>query len=189
MMGKGRLLKQTMRRMMAAVLVVLMLTQISIPLTSLAATKTVTASTSKSTKKIPSVTKGTTKVTVKDGKASYFKFKATRAGTYTFTISGLSGSSEKNDRINGCMAVGSSPASLFEKEYRTEGGKTTVYNLCSKAFYSSYYKYASLGEKVNRYLTSRTITIKMEKGQTLYFYNYFLASSSKIRYTLKIKMK
>ncbi|MCC8067501.1 MAG: hypothetical protein LIO94_10455, partial [Clostridiales bacterium] len=173
---------------LAAVLAVMLFTQMAAPLTSMAATKTVTAVKSTKASKIPAVKKGTTIIKSTHAKACYYKFTATKAGTYVFTISNLTNTgTTSSDIANGHLYVGNEPtlSAFFAKKYKTQGGKTTTYRICTKASYDS----DSSAAKVDRYLKSRTITVSMKKGQTLYFYNYFAANSKTVKYTLNIKMK
>lgn len=187
--------KNFLRGLVAVMLALVLCTQMATPITTEAASKKkkVTASTSDNTEKMPSVKKGTTTVKVSNKKNSYYKFTAKKAGTYVLTVSNVKGVDDSDDTAYGYIAVGvkkDGTLSFIGTDYATEGGTRNVFNLCSKTYYNQYMTDSSV-DLVEQYLTKRTVTIKLKKGQTIYICNdfNFMSGSGKIKYTLKIKMK
>lgn len=148
-----------------------------------AAAKKITGN--KNWKKAPSVKVGTTTVTSKKAKtntAKWVKFTATKKGTYKFTVSSFNPA----DQINcGTFTFYTNPAKYETlRNLKTEGGRTDRFYIASKKF-MQHYKPGKTAKK-DRYRSSRTVTINMTKGQTVYMRLYY-TTANKYTYSLKIK--
>ena len=166
-----------------AVLIALVVALAFIPSAAQAASKTVksqefSTKTSVIEKKATSVKKGTTKLTFKSGQG-YLKFKATKTKKYKFTFSNVKSQSGSSAFVEVQRPDASSPKYSFMTDVKTKGGKNSALWLSQNG-----YKYNS-GKLVNRNLPSRSATIKLKKGQKVYF--YFYSSSGKTKAKLKIK--
>lgn len=137
----------------------------------------------KNYKKIPAIKKGTTKVTMKK-QYSYVKFTAPKKATYKIKFSGV----KKTDARYVCGHINISKLKtnkttgkkyFVTKNVRTNGGRSYAVRLANKS--------DTYGEKVYRYLKSRTVTIDMKKGETIYIDGYFAGgTTNKTTYTVKI---
>lgn len=143
------------------------------------------ATAQKNWKKAPAVKTGTTTVTSKKAKTStakWVKFKAPKKGTYKFTVSNF----KPSDEINcGSFTFYTDPAKYDTlTNLKTQGGRTSNFHIASKKF-MQYYKPGNTAKK-NRYRSSRTVTINMTKGQTVYMRLYY-TTATKYTYSLNIK--
>ncbi|SNU05036.1 hypothetical protein SAMN06297422_102149 [Lachnospiraceae bacterium] len=152
-----------------------------------AKTKKVTTSVlEKKFNKAPAVKKGTTKVTMKK-QHSYVKFTAPATKTYKITFSNVYDPADSSKKINGYFTVRKLNYGkyVWAEKVKTYGGKTTSIQVANSAFLANWTAY---GDKVNHYKTSRTATIKLKKGETIWMEGYFAGiSTKKSAYTLKIK--
>ena len=129
-------------------------------------------------KKATKVKKGTTNLTFKKGQG-YVKFTATKTKTYRFTFSNVTSGSGSSAFVEVQRPEARSPQYSYMTKVRTKGGKTTTLWLSQNG-----YKYTS-GKLLYRNLPSRTATIKLKKGQKVYF--YFYSSTGKTKAKLKIR--
>ena len=156
------------------------------PVIAKAATKTVknlkytSELTSAVKKKAAAVKKGTTKLKVK--KSGFLKFKVPKTKTYTFTISGQKASD--GDYNNGyAYIMRPTSRSYTSKLYldsltvKTQGGETT-----SIYFNSERNSYSEV--TTGSFIPKRICKVKLNKGETIYFYISFLKKGS---FNLKIK--
>lgn len=146
-------------------------------------------------KKAPAVKTGTTIVTARPYKAAnykkknlaavgFIKFKAPKAGTYQFTISKVAAKGNSTAYANGAVTfMTGKGSSIYPAKYvqvKTKGGKTTTLYVCSKQYTTSQKTTTST------FLTSRTATVKLSKGQEIYLdFNNSVTNTC----TLKIKKK
>lgn len=178
-------MKAAIKKVLSFLLVLAVVVSVASPVKVEAATRKATAA-SKATK-ATTVKTGTTIVTVKSSKDGYTKFKAPKAGTYVITISDVKGKSS-NNIINGGISLNemSEYGLIGYPKLKTEGGKTDYFKVASKKSA----KYSTSGKKVDRYLSKRTITVKLKKGQVVYMWNYFANFDTKnTTYKLNIKRK
>lgn len=155
-----------------------------------AGTKKVTAS--KKIKNSTKVKSGSTIVKSKQfRKHAYISFTAPKAGTYTFTFSDISVSDGNYNRALGHYYLKTAIKSSYSNRVyydnvkaKTEGGTNTVFQFATKNYDN---RYISSGSKKNRYLKTRSATVKLNKGQTIYLDTYI--TSDKGQYKLKIKRK
>ena len=133
----------------------------------------------KNINKIPSVKKGKTKVTLKK-QGSYVKFTANKTKKYTFTFSNVKkGSGYVCGHVSINDLKGTYVKYFSSKKIKTYGGKTYALRLANRD--------DNYGTKVYRYKKSRSTTIKLKKGQTVYIYGSFAGSGNKASFDLKIK--
>lgn len=148
-------------------------------------------------KKAPAIKVGTTTVTARPYKGSnnktktktavsWAKFTAPKAGTYQITFSNYSKKGNSNAIFFGCVTMMTGKSTYAGAKYpqsylkvKTKGGKTNTIYLCSSA---SYTDYGSTSQYTS--LPSRTATVKLKKGQVVYF--DFNNSSTA---TCKVKIK
>ena len=148
-----------------------------------AATKKVTTSgkfKSAVPKKAPTVKKGTTVVTLKKA-AGFVKFKAPSTKSYKFTFSKLSGPNGFTSSFTSFLGANENGKLTFVP-VKTYGGKNTALFLSSKKVSTQ----LTNAKKKDYFLTSRTATVKLKKGQTVYIYTE-ATGGKKTTYTLKIK--
>ena len=154
-----------------------------------AATKKVsTSATDAKLKKIPSVKKGTTLVTMKK-MHTYVKFKATKTKTYTFTISNIYDPVNKKGAVNGYFTIrkpySATSSYLDRMDVKTKGGKADSLQIANKYFLTNW---SNSGKTVDKYFTSRYAKVKLTKGQTVYIEGFCAGvKKGKVSYTLKIK--
>lgn len=148
-------------------------------------------------KKAPAAKTGTTIVTAKPYKrsnnnkknmtaVSWVKFTAPKAGTYQFTFSDYVVKANQNDKFYGAITMHTGINTYADSSYpqnylsvKTNGGKTYTLYMCSP---SAYEKPA----KVDKYdyLSSRTATVKLKKGQIV-----FMDFNNSNTITCKVKIK
>lgn len=150
--------------------------------------------TQKNYKKAKAVKTGTTVVTVKKRSRknyyqdNYVKFKAPKTGTYVFTVSSFKENGKKSD-FSGCGGLTISKLSNnypMALDVKTQGGKTRYLNVGTKQMYQFSVKNGE--KKVDQYLTKRTATLKLKKGETVYL-DMFFTTSKMYTYQLNIKRK
>jgi hypothetical protein len=151
-----------------------------------ASTKKVTAVTNY--KKAPAIKTGTTKVTYKK-KEGYVKFTASKKGTYVITFSGLATvPATKEDITYGFSDIykKNSYGYLESVKVKTNKNKKTwsLY-LTTKFCWNNFDKEDGYGASNSLY--SRTATLTLKKGETIYIYNY--ATSAKHTLNINIKKK
>lgn len=152
-----------------------------VPTTSMEVQAAKNVTTNYNYKKAPAVKVGTTTVTAKPYKSAnykkknvtavgFVKFTVPKAGTYQFTVSKVAIKGDSTSYANGAVTfytgVGSS-SSVYPKSYlkvKTQGGKTSTLWVCSST--SSYYTPSKVTAAT--FLTSRTATVKLKKGQVVY---------------------
>ena len=132
-------------------------------------------------KKAVTAKKGTQTVKLL-GSGGFLKFKAPKTKTYTFTGYGVKKPSGEYSSYGYfyLMTVSGSGSYKYLKinNVKTKGGKNT-------ALYINSNKNSTSGKKATRSLKSRSGSIKLKKGQTVYIYSWF--TSKKTSYKLKIK--
>ncbi len=159
------------------------------------AAKKVTAQ--KNWKKAKAVKIGTTVVTVKKlpknvtHQDAYIKFKAPKAGKYVITVSSLKIKGEKPANSVACGGyyiekLPSGESMLLAQRVKTEGGKAITLPIGTKEMYK--YSVEEGMPKVEQYLTKRSATITLKKGETIWLVMY-LSSPKQYTYNLKIKRK
>ena len=109
----------------------------------------------------------------------YIRFKAPATKKYTFTFSNI-----KDAGKHSVMSIGvqkpnkGNKASLNLVDVRTQGGKSCFLDMAANGYRDKY------GKGVNKYLTTRSCTVLLQKGQVLYF--HFGTWKTKHTATLKI---
>ncbi len=200
-------MKGTMKRIATfalAVMMVLSVVMVQSPIEANAAsTKKVTAN--YNYKKAPALKTGTNKVTAKKKGYNYpfVKFKAPKAGTYTFAISGITSTGNTKKEIGyGNISLGV-PSGY--KNYMTDLkvqtnkaknaskiGTKKVYasslGICTSYCWNKYEK-ADYKKGKSNYVYTRYLKIKLKKGQTVYLNSYFAGTKTKYTYTVNIKRK
>lgn len=149
-------------------------------------------------KKAKTVRVGTTTVTARkcakdDMHHAYLKFKAPKSGKYVFTLSDFK---TKGRKVSQDVEIGyfslltKDTYGFYPETVKTEGGKTERMNICTGAAAKDAY-YKSLNKeskKVNRYLSKRTATIKLKKGETVWLFVSY-TNYRQFSYKLNIKKK
>ena len=178
---KGRL-KRTIVMLLTAVMI--MGATLNVSAASGAVIKSVknsseTTSLTTASKNATTVTKGTTRLRIAGGRG-FVKFTAPKTGTYSFMVSNVQG----QKKMNACASVGTyiavPPQKLWtgkvlagylkEVTVSTAGGRASYLRLISNKKMtrsSGQNRYLS---GTRKYLPSRTGTIKLNKGQTIYLY-------------------
>lgn len=138
-----------------------------------------------SMKKPANLKKGTTTVTMSDGKGvyrtyhGYAKFKAPKTKTYTFTFSNLI--NKKYPESSGYVQIFVTDKQgkkwVTWKKVSSQGGKVTNLNVGQNGNVNS-------GSKKNANLTSRYAKLKIKKGNTVYLFFSFINGSK-----LNVKIK
>ena len=177
-------MKRIAKRITVMAMVCVLLGTMATPVLA-AASKTVkkstfTTSTSTIEKKATKVKKGTTNLTFSKGEG-YIKFVAPKTKTYKFTFSKCT---SKQFSSNAFIAVQTpsktSSKYSFYTDVKTKGGKYDTLWLSMNG-----YKHTD-GKILYRPLASRTATIKLKKGQKIYFHLY-TGTSKKASMKLVIK--
>ena len=141
-------------------------------------TQVFTTKTSVAQKRATTVTKGTTVLTFNGGRG-YIRFKAPATKTYTFTFSNI-----KDTEKHVVMSIGVQKPNKGDKSHlnlvdvRTQGGKNCFLKMAANGYRDKY------GSGTNKYLTTRSCKVKLQKGQVLYF--HFGTWKTKHTATLKI---
>ncbi|MBP3234827.1 MAG: hypothetical protein J6M65_10440 [Eubacterium sp.] len=153
-----------------------------------AKTKTVKTSTQRAKyKNAPAVKTGTTKVKFKKN-SSFVKFTAKKTKTYKITFSKAYDTKDSSSSVNGGFHISKEKGNqsyLENQTLKTYGGKTAHFQIANKRFLK-YWK--NSGKKSAYYKTSRTVTIKLNAGETIYIDAFFAGTKSgKPGYTIKIK--
>lgn len=124
------------------------------------------------------VTRGTTLLTFNAGRG-YIRFQAPATKTYTFTFCNI-----KDSGRHSVMSIAVQKPNKGDKSHlnlvdvRTQGGKDCFLSMASNGYRDKY------GKGTNKYLTSRTCKVLLQKGQVLYF--HFGTWKTKHTATLKI---
>lgn len=157
-----------------------------------AATKKVTGAAN--WKKAPSVKiKKTYKVTSKNQKGTYVKFKAPKAGKYVVTIYnvnsiGAKASDYDSHLANFYIRKPYNSDYLTLAKVKTQGGKSDVLFMATPDSYNAHYKGVKVTTKT--YLQKRTATLTLKKGETIYVnMNYYTGKKCRCTYNLKINRK
>lgn len=155
-----------------------------------AKTKTVKTSTQRAKyKNAPAVKTGTTKVKFKKN-SSFVKFTAKKTKTYKITFSKAYDTKDSSRSINGGIHVykevgNDSSKYLQSQKLKTYGGKADYFQIANSKFLSNWKNY---GKKAFYYKSSRTVTIKLNAGETIYIDAFFAGTKSgKPGFTIKIK--
>ena len=133
-------------------------------------------------KKATKVKKGTTNLTLSKGQG-YIKFTAPSTKTYKFTFSNCKSKKYTNNGFFSAQTPDkNSPSYSFHTKVKTKGGKDSTLWLSFNG-----YKFTSSRYKtIERPIAKRTGTIKLKKGQTIYFY---LNSGTNGKATTKLVIK
>ena len=117
---------------------------------------------------------------------SWVKFTAPKTGTYQFTFSDYAVKANKNEKFYGSIAmhtgINKYKNSSYPQEYlriKTKGGRAYILCMCSP---SAYNKPAKV--HISDYLSSRTATVKLKKGQIV-----FINFNNSKAVTCKVKIK
>lgn len=127
-------------------------------------------------------------VTQKKGDKTYggfISFVAPKTGTYKFTINNIKTLGSNATNLGNWYPLqkdlyGSTPASI---KVKTEGGQSSCLWTASSNFDLSYVNAGK--KKVSQYLKSRSATIKMTKGQKIYFEYYYVGVKCTYNITIK----
>lgn len=147
-------------------------------------------------KKAAKVKKGVTKVTVANSSNPYIKFTAPKTKTYTLTfykVNAVRKADRKRNSVNGYLSIGKLSGYYSKyvstQEVKTNYGKATSLQLCSRTFYKSWYRSSyNSKKKPDSYLLKRFAKVKINKGETIYISGYFAGvTNSKASYFVKIK--
>ena len=122
--------------------------------------------TSIANKKASKVKKGTTNLVISNGKG-YIKFVAPTTKVYSFTFSNVKTKSKSPGHTAACIQLPneSDGKTMWPKDVKQKGGKYCFLRLTKNGAQND-----RTGMVINRYLKSRTGTIKLEAGQTIYFH-------------------
>lgn len=178
------IMKKLLRRSVALLMMLALILAATSTTFAAAKTKTVkkktfSTSTSAINKKATKVKKGTTKLYIKKGQG-YVKFKAPKTKTYKFTISKCT---SKKRNVSGYFYImkpdSHSPKYSFITQVKTKGGKTGTLWLSANGYKST------SSDTLTKPLSSRTGSIKLKKGQTVYLYISFLDVPTKAKLVIK----
>ena len=173
-----RLLKKSLLMILVLGLLVGGMTTTTFAATKKLKKQSFTTTTAVANKKALTVKKGTTTVKLSSKGCGYLKFKASKAKTYSFTLSNLK--SGAGGYTCGYFYVmrkyGSSNQYIGQEPLKTYGGKSTSLYVATRN--------GTYGEKAGQYRTSRTGKIKLNKGEVVYLYFSFYNKDS-----LKLKIK
>ena len=117
------------------------------------------------------VGRGTTKVKMPNG-GGYLKFTAPVTGAYRFTVSNVTSGRYCCGYFNLMTASGLYGTSIFQRSVPTKGGPSTGLYVASRS------------RKGSMFLTSRTGTLPLLQGQTVYIYFHFTGSC-----TFRLKLR
>ena len=142
--------------------------------------------------KAPTVKTGTTTVTAKpivtykengkyNTKYSWAKFKAPKPGTYQFTVSDYSVKGNKKQVVFGSVLLWTGKTPKTTLNVKTKGGKYYALYMCSSSANS-----ASGKVKTTSFIKKRTGTVKLKKGQIVYFE---FVNRETVTFKLNIKRK
>lgn len=133
-------------------------------------------------KKICTVQFGRTRVKVKTG---LIKFTPKKSGKYVFTFSGLTGAGYGNVLFLEQIPFSDMLQFIDDDRVKTAGGYSSVLWLCKKSEAAYYASAKEFKNKLERPLSKRSGTIRLQKGEPVYLYLDFSGKKySKI--TLKI---
>ncbi|MCR5293516.1 MAG: hypothetical protein K6E28_11655 [Eubacterium sp.] len=138
-------------------------------------------------KKAQAVKLGTSKVILCKNSSGTTKFVVPSTGTYVFKISNVSAPGKK---LNGFVSFYTPVNYLQDLKGRTQGGTEDTLRVANSAFLSSWNKnnnYQKSTPANERYLSYRTMKVKLTKGQKVYMSAFFAgAGTAKPSYILKI---
>lgn len=144
--------------------------------------------------KVTTVKTGSTKVTKNNSGSGYVKFTAPKAGTYQFTFSGLH-LNKPNPTDNAIadffLCIKNKNNTMVRQDiYKRSNGKYDQAIEIGSAYYVSKRTYPASASPSSKYLTKRTVSKKMKKGQTIYIEHRGNGDpKSPVYYTLTIKKK
>ena len=120
-------------------------------------------------------------------KNDYIRFTAPKKGTYTLTFSdfrNLKNYSDAELRLGYVYIEKKDKHGIYcYQNVKSQGGKITMLNVCSKVWYNAYIK----GKKITKRseLYSRYAKISLKKGETIYIESFWTGGPHS--YSLKIK--
>ena len=122
----------------------------------------------------------------KMSKDDYIRFTAPKTAKYTLTFSNfrkLSGYTPSERHLGSVYIYKNTKYGRSMQRVKTNGGKSSVLNMCSKAWYNTYTK----GRKIKAAsdLHTRYAKISLKKGETIYIKSFW--TGGKHSYSLKIK--
>lgn len=177
------------KKLLCALLIVLTaMTMLSEPFqVPVQAARTVTANKNPN-KAVNIKKKGTYRVLSKTkmNKDDYIRFTAPKKGKYTLTFSDfrkLKGYTPSERHLGSVYIYKNTKYGRSMQRVKTNGGKSSVLNMCSKAWYNTYTK----GRKIKAAsdLHTRYAKISLKKGETIYIKTFW--TGGKHSYSLKIK--
>lgn len=195
-------MKKTMKRIVTLTLALMMVLSVAVvqsPIEANAAsTKKVTAT--KSYKKSPALKVGNNKVTAKQ--FCYTKFTAPKAGTYLFTVSGVTSTGNTNTEIGyGCVYLEQPTKYGYMNYCKIKTNKAKAINklgtkkvnasglgICTKYCWDKFDK-ASWTKGKSKYVYTRYMQVSLKKGETVYMMSHFSGRKAKHTYNVKIKKK
>ena len=138
-------------------------------------------------KKAQAVKLGTSKVILCKNSSGMTKFVVPSTGTYVFKISNVSAPGKK---LNGYVSFYTAGNYLQDLKGRTQGGTEDTLRVANSAFLSTWNKNNNNQKSTpanERYLSYRTLKVKLTKGQKVYMNAFFAgAGNEKPSYILKI---
>ena len=139
-------------------------------------------------KKAPKINKGTTVVIPKKKNACYVKFTAPKTKSYEFIFTPEFSDEQNNEEyiLGYFQFQKQSYDKLKTLKLKTEGGKYIALN-CGTEKVQSLMK----EKKAKEYKSSRSTTIKLKKGESVYISSYFIEGISnkviKQKYNISVK--
>ena len=145
------------------------------------------STTSKIMNGAPAITTGTTTVKVPK-KRGWVKFTAPESKTYTFTLSGATTKGSKS--VIGVQMSKMTRTKFSILKLKTTEGKRTYLVLSDVATAKKYTKARLIYNKLkHRYLATRTVTVKLDAGESVYLSLAAANSKGAVAGTLSVSVK
>lgn len=138
-------------------------------------------------KKAPRIKKGTTIVTASKKKTCYVKFTATATKTYKFTFTPKFTEEQNEDFMLGYFQICRIKyGKLSTQKLKTKGGKYIALNVGNQRYIDAI---EVPKNKAKAYMTSRSTSIKLKKGETIIISSYIQKNQNedKLKYKVIIK--
>lgn len=138
-------------------------------------------------KKAPKIKKGTTIVKVEKKKTSYVKFTAPSTKTYKFTFTPQFTEEQNKDFMFGYFQICRIKYNkLSTQKLKTKGGKYIALNVGNQRYIDAI---EAPKNKAKAYMTSRSTSIKLKKGETVIISSYIQKNQNEDRLKYKVVIK
>ena len=138
-------------------------------------------------KKAPKIKKGTTTIKAEKKKTCYVKFTAPKTKTYKFTFTPEFTEKQNENFMLGYFQICRIKyGKLSTQKLKTKGGKYIALNVGNQKYIDAL---ETQKNKAKAYMTSRSTSLKLKKGETIIISSYILKNQNedKLKYQVTIK--